>query len=145
MAYDRLGPSELRGATQADYLIALDADLRVVVGDKVVYEEPGFPVVELARSFKIWLAGPDRRDFVFDSMSFEEVGAVAFRQTPEGWVFSSVFAPVGPPIPLDWADRHGHTVGYFIPVKTDVAALKAADQLRSLTDGPAGRVALDDR
>jgi hypothetical protein len=53
--------------------------IRVVAGDETVYGEPGFPVVELARSLLIWLGNPDRGDFEFDSMSFEEVGSIAFR------------------------------------------------------------------
>lgn len=80
-----------RGTTQADYLIAFDAVLRVVIGDETVYAEPGFPVVELARSLTTWLGSPDQGDFEFDSMSFEEIGSIAFRQSTAGWTFGSVF------------------------------------------------------
>ena len=70
----RLDVSELQGATQADVLVAVDADFTLVDGDLVVYEEPSFPVVELAWSLLRWVHQPDRGDFVFESMSFEEVG-----------------------------------------------------------------------
>ncbi|WP_246117597.1 DUF7878 domain-containing protein [Cellulomonas composti] len=104
MTYDRLDSSELRGTTQADYLIALDADLQVVAAHQALYEEPRFPVVELARSLRVWLADPSRGDFEFESMSFEEVGSIAFRQTRQGWVFGSIFASELPPMSLEWAD-----------------------------------------
>lgn len=56
-----------RGATRADFLVSLDAQLRVVDdGGVTVLDEPGFPVVELARSSLIWLGDSERRDFEFD-------------------------------------------------------------------------------
>jgi hypothetical protein len=123
MIYDRLDTSELRGTTQADYLIALDADLRVLAGHEAVCEEPGFPVVELARSLRIWLADPNRGDFEFDSMSFEEVGSIAFRQTAAGWVFGSVFAPDGQTVPLEWADVELCSRQLISRVEEDLARL----------------------
>lgn len=104
MTYDHLNSDDLRGTTQTDYLIALDANLRVVAGHDAVYEEPSFPIVELARALSIWLAEPSQADFEFDSMSLEEVGTIAFRQTDAGWVFASVFTPDALPIALEWAD-----------------------------------------
>ena len=50
MSYDQWRTDELRGTTRADYLIALDACLRLTDGGVTVVEETGFPVVELARS-----------------------------------------------------------------------------------------------
>lgn len=64
MTYDRLNTDELRGSTQADYLVSLDADFRMEDGDSLVYQEPSFPIVELARSMLTWLNDPDRDDFV---------------------------------------------------------------------------------
>ena len=52
---------------------------------RLVYDEPAFPVVELARSLLIWLDDPERSDLEFDSMSYEEVGLVAMRGRAEGW------------------------------------------------------------
>ncbi|WP_456696643.1 DUF7878 domain-containing protein [Aeromicrobium sp. P5_D10] len=123
MTYDRLNTDELRGPTQADYLIAFDADLRVVVGDETVYAEPGFPVVELARSLKSWLGNPVQGDFEFDSMSIEEVGSVAFRHTAAGWTFSSVFDP-GASTPLaDWAEVEQGCRRMVSRVEADLVAL----------------------
>lgn len=45
-----LDVSEIQGRSQADVLVGVDADFRLVDGDLVIYEEPSFPVVELAWS-----------------------------------------------------------------------------------------------
>jgi hypothetical protein len=91
--YDQWRTDELRGTTQADYVIALDARLRLTDGGVPLLEEPGFPVVELARSLLAWLEGSAGGDFEFESMSCEESGAIRIQQTGAGWVFGSVFAP----------------------------------------------------
>ncbi|QEO15207.1 hypothetical protein FLP10_12835 [Agromyces intestinalis] len=102
LVYDRLRTDDLRGTTQADYLVAFDAHIRLLEGDEVIYDEAGFPVVELARSLRIWLGDPGESDFEFDSMSYEEPGAIAIRNTPAGWVFGSVFAPSVWTNPAEW-------------------------------------------
>lgn len=101
LTYDALRTDELRGTTQADYLVALDAQLRLVDGGAILLEEPGFPVVELARSLLAWLADPEPGDFEFDSMSYEERGAIAISKLPEGWSFCSVLAPGAQTAPAD--------------------------------------------
>lgn len=93
MTYDHLNSDELRGATQTDYLVALDAHFRLLEYDVSIYDEPGFPVVELAQSLLIWLRDPNLGDFEFDSMSYDEVGSLAIRRASSGWTFSSIFAP----------------------------------------------------
>lgn len=123
MTYEHLNTNELRGATQADYLIAFDADLRVVVGDETVYAEPGFPVVELARSLRSWLESPGDGDFEFDSMSIEEVGSVAFRRTAAGWTFSSVFEPGASRTLADWAEVEQGCRRMVSRVEADLVAL----------------------
>jgi hypothetical protein len=123
MIYDRLNSDELRGTTQADYLIAFDADLRVVAGNETVYDEPSFPVVELARSLLIWLGNPDRGDFEFDSMSFEDVGSIAFRQTPAGWAFGAAFDPGASTAPIDWTEVVSCCRHLISRVEVDLAAL----------------------
>ncbi|MCA5892535.1 hypothetical protein LEP48_04100 [Isoptericola sp. NEAU-Y5] len=93
LIYDSLRTDELRGTTQADYLISLDAHLRLVDGGANVLDEPGFPVVELARSLLAWLVDPERDDFEFDSMSYEERGAISIWKVPARWSIGSVLAP----------------------------------------------------
>ena len=50
LAYENLSAADLRGSTLADYLIAIEADFRMLDGETVIYEEPYFPVIELARA-----------------------------------------------------------------------------------------------
>lgn len=76
LSYANLDSDNIGGTSQADYLVGLDADLTVSEGLALLYREPAFPVVELARSLFLWLNDANRDDFIFDSMSFEEVGAV---------------------------------------------------------------------
>lgn len=104
MTYERLKMDELRGTSQADYLVSLDADFQIRQGDAVLYQEPYVPVVELARSLLIWLDDVRRGDFQFESMSFDEVGSVTIRRTPLGWVFDSVFSAGGSSTPVGWAE-----------------------------------------
>ena len=123
MTYDRLNTDELRGTTQADYLIAFDAALRVVIADETVYTEPCFPVVEPARSLIIWLGNPVRGDFEFESMSIEEVGSVALRRSPAGWTFESAFQPGASTTPVDWAEIEQCCHRLVSRVEADLTAL----------------------
>ena len=123
MTYARLDASELQGATQADYVVSLEADLRILDDTRCIYDEPSFPVVELARSLAKWLEQPDRPDFAFDSMSFEEVGAIVVRRADAGWIFSSVFKPNLESSPVDWAEVE-RSIGSFVArVDADLRAL----------------------
>lgn len=123
MIYDRLNRDELTGTTQADHLISLDAVFSVVINDETVHTEPRFPVVELARSLRLWLENPGRGDFEFDSMSIEEVGSVAFRQTTAGWTYGSAFHPVAPPHLVDWAEIEQCCCDLVSRVAADLAEL----------------------
>lgn len=91
MTLTNFDDSDLRGSTLGDYLIAIDADLEIRDGDRIVYAEPKFPVVELARSLTSWMNVRERADFAFESMSFEESGVVTIARTGTGWHFSSAF------------------------------------------------------
>lgn len=123
ITYDRLNTDELRGTTQADYLVSLDAHLRLIDGDTIVYAEPAFPVVELARSLLIWLGDPDRGNFEFDSMSYEEVGSIALRRVPAGWTAESVFAPGRSTAPVGWAEIELSCGAFVSRVERDLLAL----------------------
>ena len=121
--YDTLDSSELHGQTTADYFVSLQATLRVWDGEMLVYVEPAFPVVELAWSLRRWIEGSHRGDFVFESMSFEEVGSVEIRRGACGWVASSVFAPTSASSPHEWAAVR-RSVGSFISrIERDLIAI----------------------
>lgn len=122
LTYDGLDAGELQGGTQADYLVAVDAHLRVFDGDLVVYEEPCFPVLELARALKVWLDHPDRRDFEFESMSFEELGTVAIRMTGAGWRLGSAFSSAASSI-IGWDEVERCVRAFVHAAERDLAAL----------------------
>jgi hypothetical protein len=123
MTYDRLNADDLMGATRTDYLVAIDAQFRLVDGDVTIYDEPAFPVVELARSLLIWLEDPGREDFEFDSMSYEEVGSVAIRQVATGWEFGSIFASGTVATPVEWAEVVRCCGNFIARVRVDLVTL----------------------
>jgi hypothetical protein len=123
MSYDQLGATELQGTTQADYMVGLDARLLIVSGSDTVYEEWSFPVVELARALREWLDDADRRDFEFDSMSFEERGAVYVHQVEHGWRFGSVFSPQSESGTVDWAESERCIRSFLAVIEHDLRAL----------------------
>jgi hypothetical protein len=84
---------DVHGSTLADYLSGVEADLRILAGTTVVYEEPSFPVCELARDLGHWVTDGAGEDFVFESMSFEEPGVVTIERRGEGWVCRSSLTP----------------------------------------------------
>jgi hypothetical protein len=123
LTYDRLRTDELRGTTQADYLVAFDAHLRLLESGATIYDEPGFPVVELARSLLTWLGDPELGDFEFDSMSYEERGAISIWKTPAGWAIGSVLAPGAQTALADWLDVDECCRRFIARVETDLDAL----------------------
>jgi hypothetical protein len=76
MTYTNFTRDDLRGATPADFLIAIDADLAILDESRRVIREVDFPVVELASSLRVWSSLGSGEEFSFDSMSFEEPGVV---------------------------------------------------------------------
>lgn len=123
LTYDSMNLDELRGSTPADYLVSVDAGFRIVDRDDVVYEEPHFPVLELARSLLRWLEDPDRDDFVFDSMSFEELGAVYIRRTKSGWKFGSLFAAASSSSEIEWSDVERGIAAFVAGLEQELIAL----------------------
>lgn len=123
MTYDKLNTDDLRGSTVADYLVSLDANFRIADGRKVIYEEPGFLVVELARCLLAWAGGMGGQDFEFESMSFEEVGSVAIRWTPSGWVFSSVFTPDSASVAVERDEVDRCIAAFVVRVEEDLVNL----------------------
>lgn len=71
----------------------------------------------------VWLDDPARGDFVLESMSFEEVGSIAFRQSPTGWTFGSVFRPGPSTLRFDWAEVESCCRGLIARVEADLGVL----------------------
>lgn len=75
-----------------DVLVSVVAEFKIVVQGRLLLDETDFPVVELAAALKRWLsvAADERCDFEFDSMDFEEPGAVWIRKEDAGWRVGSM-------------------------------------------------------
>lgn len=130
--YGDVGAPDLRrrglrpaSAHDGHLLVDIEADLVIRDGDRVVLAEKLFPVAELAQALVGWLHRPDgeRGDFVFDSMSCAEPGAVRMVESAEGWRAGSVFAPDAWTSPVTW-DVLAAEVGRFVAaVREDVAEI----------------------
>ncbi len=123
LSYANLDSDNIRGTSQADYLVGLDAELTVSEGPALLYRELAFPVVELARSLLLWLNDANRGDFMFDSMSFEEVGAVSLTRGSSGWLVESVFSPDVVSNPLDWAEVESGCKEFISQIEFDLLSL----------------------
>lgn len=122
ISVDRLDAAELRGATQADFLIAVDGTLRIASDDAVLFEEPSFPVVELAWLLSSWRAAPRAR-FQFDSMSLEEVDTVEITPSPAGWMVASRYRPGSVIGPFAWAEVDGGIRTFVADIEQELRAL----------------------
>ncbi len=119
--YSNIDFSDLRGNLLADYLIAIDADLKIVDDDeRLIYEEPYFPIVELARSLTTWLIERNENDFRFDSLSAEERGTVTILSEGLGWFIFSSFDPGTRSSPHDWVQVQMCVKDYIGRVRIDL-------------------------
>jgi hypothetical protein len=122
LTYGALDTTELGPVTAADVLVRVDGDLEVLDDDRLVWSEPGFPVVELARALQAWIEQHGTSDFAFDSMSFEEIGALTITDVGEGWVFGSVFEPTTESRPVPFAEVERCTRAFVDHVAADLEA-----------------------
>ncbi|MFC6507157.1 hypothetical protein ACFQBY_01650 [Promicromonospora citrea] len=120
LTYANFDDADLQGSTLADHLIAVEAEFRIVDGLRTVYEEPHFPIAELARSLSLWLRDGARGFFIFDSMAFEELGVVMISRADLGWKFSSVFTPALASSCLSWSEVEGCVRGFIDQVERDL-------------------------
>lgn len=62
-----------------DVVVGVEGRLRIRCGSEVIFDEPNFPVVELAVALTRWLSsGAERTSFEFDAMSSEEPALCGF-------------------------------------------------------------------
>jgi hypothetical protein len=120
MSYTNFDDGDLRGDTLADYLIAIDADFEIRDGDRIIYDEPEFPVVELARSLSSWMASNEYDDFAFDSLSSDESGLVTITRGATGWRLSSVFTPELVSSEMNLSELEACIQGFVDHVATDL-------------------------
>jgi hypothetical protein len=125
--YSEIDLSELHGSTLADFLVNMEANIEVVDGDRIIYQELSFPVVELARELSAWMAREDAEidgsDFTFSSMSFDVDGAIEIKRLPAGWVIGSVFTPEVRSAPMPWEDLSNALNRFVGRVRSDVQRL----------------------
>jgi hypothetical protein len=62
--------------------------------------------------------------FAFESMSYEEFGAVTVRETQGGWIFGSVFEPSSASSPVAWAEAERCVRSFIAQVRADLRELK---------------------
>jgi hypothetical protein len=81
--------------TLPEVLARLVAIFCLSAGEDTVYQEDGFPFLELSTQMMRWVKqsviAPRPFDFEFNSMSFPETGVVWIRQQDDGWRVGSMY------------------------------------------------------
>lgn len=121
-AFHHLDLDDLQGSLVADYLVAADADFSVTDGDRTVFQEPYFPVVELARALVAWSASPSEGDFVFETLSSDILGVVTIARERAGWVVSSAFHPDSKSRPASRSEIDSCVTRFITAVHDDLLA-----------------------
>ncbi len=88
--FSDLSFDEVKGSTEAEIAIGIEADFVVFDGSTVILREPQFEVLLLAKELDRWLVTRAGSEFTADlGMVLENVGAVRITETAAGWVVSS--------------------------------------------------------
>lgn len=70
--------------------LGVEATLALSIGDRLIYTEPMFPIVELRQAISAWMPTLST-DFEFISMESDEPGLIWFRRQPSGlWRAGSI-------------------------------------------------------
>lgn len=73
-----------------DLALGVEATLALTVGDRLIYTEPMFPIVELRQALIAWMPTATA-DFEFMSMESDEPGLIWLRRQPSGlWRAGSI-------------------------------------------------------
>ncbi|MGH8879208.1 MAG: hypothetical protein ACRD0P_18010, partial [Stackebrandtia sp.] len=73
-----------------DLALGVEATLALLVGGRLIYDEPMFPIVELRQALSAWLPSASS-DFEFVSMESDESGLIWLRRQPSGlWRAGSI-------------------------------------------------------
>lgn len=125
--YGTVDVTDLGGLTLADVLINVEADLEVWDGDRLIYSERSFPIVELARALCFWSRADSADDFEFSSLSFEEPGVIEIHNTSKGWCVTSIFTPAVRSRIMQVGDVRGMIAGFVENVECDLRRLGLID------------------
>jgi len=76
-----------------DLLVGVIGDLSILVGDRVLYQEPYFPIVELALGMLSWLQDGFSHRGPYEStlLDSEDVGMVWIHPHGAGWQIGSIY------------------------------------------------------
>lgn len=118
--YENFNLADLQGTTLADYLVNVEADFEIVDGDDLIYDELAFPVAELAREISEWLSRAEGADFNFESLSFEDPGAVRILSAPDGWIVGSALTPEKMSAPQSWRELSASINEFIWCVRRDL-------------------------
>ena len=73
-----------------DLALGVEATLALTVGDRLIYTEPMFPIVELRQALAAWMLNTSE-DFEFVSMESDETGLIWLRRQSSGlWRVGSI-------------------------------------------------------
>jgi hypothetical protein len=73
-----------------DLTLGVEATLTLIVGGRLIYDEPMFPIVELRQALSAWMPAA-KSDFEFISMESDEPGLIWLRRQPSGlWRAGSI-------------------------------------------------------
>ena len=125
--YGEVDVTDLRGLTLADVLINVEADLEMWDGDRLIYSERSFPIVELARALCCWSRADSADDFEFSSFSFEEPGVIEIHNASKGWYVTSIFTPTIRSRIVQWNDVRDMISGFVENVESDLERLGLID------------------
>jgi len=85
--FSRVSTKDLRGRTEADVFVNVEAEFQIADEDRTICSESDFPVVELAAGLRMWKSSADavRSPFEFRSLSMEDRWVVRLLPIDTGW------------------------------------------------------------
>ena len=101
----QLTPPEGPLETDRHRLLNVVADFKLVVGQRIIFSEANFPIIELAIQLDRWLGSvtESHTEFVYTSLESGIIGIIRVAPGVEGWHVGSVFAEFADstPFPLE--------------------------------------------
>ncbi len=108
-------------ATRWDVLLRVVGDFEIRAGDRTLYSETEFPVVEFAVQLAKWLArpGPDAGDLVYTSLESEVEGLIRFaRVASDEWWLTALPLTEDPPRTFSTDEVRGAGLRFLIDLRT---------------------------
>ena len=105
-----------------DRLLNVVADFRLVVGNRILFSEANFPIIELAKQLDRWLASVAQSPsaFVYSSLESNVAGIIRIAPGVQGWHISSAFAEFADSTPFSLAEIVAAARSYVTEVEQSV-------------------------